>query len=347
MIITKTPLRMSFFGGGTDYPVWYREHGGAVLSTTIDKYCIITCRHLPPFFKHKIRLVWSQMEMVKHADEIVHPTAREIIKFLGAANDGLEIHHDADLPARSGLGSSSAFTVGLLHALYGLLEKEPTKMQLALEAIHIEQERVQECVGSQDQVAAAFGGLNFIEFSPSIETTDSSGRNHIKVTPIEVDQDIRRSFEERIMLFFTGLARNAPEVAAEQVQLTPKKKKELASMRRMVDIAVSLLKEGKPDDFGRLLHENWQIKRTLSSQISNSVIDNIYETGMRAGALGGKLLGAGNGGFIMFFVDPERQAHVRKSLERLLYVPVRFENEGSQIIFNGKQALFNAGTHTD
>lgn len=327
MLITRTPLRISFFGGGTDYPVWYRENGGAVLSTSIDKYCYISCRYLPPFFDHKTRLTWSRVETVKDVDEIVHPTAKEIIKFLGI-NDGLEIHYDADLPARSGLGSSSAFSVGLLHSLYALRGVTPTKRQLTLDAIHVEQERVKENVGSQDQVSAAFGGFNTIEFG---------GPNHIDVHPVAIDPDKLKYFEDHVMLFFTGLARNASEVAAEQVRLTPRKTKELEQMHKMVYVAADLLKGGNLEDFGKLLHENWEIKKSLSSQISNNFIDEIYEAGKSSGALGGKLLGAGNGGFIMFFVKPENQANVKAKLNKLLYVPVKFENSGSQIIFNGAQ----------
>lgn len=327
MIITKTPLRISFFGGGTDYPIWYRENSGAVLSTSINKYCFITCRYLPPFFEHKTRLIWSRIEMVKNVDEIVHPTAKEIIKFLGI-NDGLEIHYDADLPARSGLGSSSAFSVGLLHSLCALKGMTPTKKQLALDAIYIEQEKVGENVGSQDQVAAAFGGFNIIEFG---------GQNHIEINPITIGPEKLKYFEDHIVLFFTGLARNASEVAAEQVRLTPQKRSELERMHKMVYVAANLLKDGNLEDFGKLLHENWEIKKSLSPQISNSFIDEIYKAGRSTGALGGKLLGAGSGGFMLFFVKPENQAKVRARLNKLLYVPVKFEDKGSQIIFNGTQ----------
>lgn len=326
MIISRTPFRISFFGGGTDYPAWYKNNGGgAVLSASINKYCYLTCRYLPPFFEHKIRLVWSRVETVKRAEDIMHPTAREIIQFL-KITDGLEIHHDADLPARSGLGSSSAFTVGLLHALHTLGGKKPTKLQLALEAIHVEQERVKENVGSQDQVVAAFGGLNKIQFG---------GNDHVKVTPLVLDEDVMRALEDHIMLFYTGLARNASEVAAEQIRLTPQKTKELHRMRGMVDAAITLLKEEKNiEDFGKLLHESWQIKRTLSPHVSNNSIDEIYEAGRSAGALGGKLLGAGAGGFILFFARPEEQTKIRTKLNKLLYVPVKFENNGSEIIFD-------------
>lgn len=327
MVISRTPFRISFFGGGTDYPVWYRENGGAVLSASINKYCYLTCRYLPPFFEYTTRVVWSKIEMVKGVDEIQHPAVREMVRFLGIKK-GLEIHHDADLPARSGLGSSSAFTVGLLNSLNTLLGKSFDRKQLALDAIHIEQERLRENVGSQDQVAAAFGGFNKIEFG---------GPDHLQVTPVAFGEEGLQSLENHIMLFFTGLSRNASEIAAEQIRLTPQKARELTTMRGMVDTATDFLKKRNFIDFGRLLHETWQIKRTLSSQITNGSIDEIYETGKRAGALGGKLLGAGGGGFIMFFVRPEDQPRVREKLKKLLYVPIKFENEGSQIIFNSNR----------
>jgi D-glycero-alpha-D-manno-heptose-7-phosphate kinase len=331
MIISRTPFRISFFGGGTDYPVWYRQNGGAVLSASINKYCYLTCRYLPPFFEYKTRVVWSKIEVVGATDEIQHPAAREVIKFLGI-KDGLQIHHDADLPARSGLGSSSSFTVGLLNSLHALLGKNPTKTELALQAIHVEQDCIKENVGSQDQTAAAFGGFNKIEFG---------GPEHIRVIPVRMPQADLDALQDHLMLFFTGFARNASEIAAEQIRLTSQKTKELETMRGMVDIAAGLLEHKDFDGFGKLLHENWQIKRTLSSQITNNSIDEIYEAGKSAGALGGKLLGAGAGGFILFFVKPEQQAKVKAALGKLLYVPIKFENEGSQIIFNGTKTYIS------
>jgi D-glycero-alpha-D-manno-heptose-7-phosphate kinase len=332
MIISRTPFRISFFGGGTDYPLWYKKNGGAVLSTSIDKYCYLSCRYLPPFFEHKTRVVWSKIETVGSVEEIQHPAVREVIKFLDI-KDGLHIHHDADLPARSGLGSSSSFTVGLLNSLYTLLGQSPTKAQLALQAIHVEQELIKENVGSQDQSAAAFGGFNKIEFG---------GSEHIRVSPVEISPSNIDLLQNHLLLFFTGLARSASEIAAEQIRLTPQKTKELQLMRNMVDIAEGLLKQGDLDNFGRLLHEGWQIKKTLSPQVSNSAIDAIYEAGKSAGALGGKLLGAGAGGFILFFVKPSDQARVKASLSKLLYVPMKFENKGSQIIFNNGTKTSNA-----
>lgn len=325
MIISRTPFRISFFGGGTDYPVWYNEHGGAVLATSINKYCYITLRHLPPFFDYRYRIVYSKQETVKNISEIQHPSVRETLRFMNC-DRGVEMHHDADLPARTGLGSSSAFTVGLLNALYALKGKMVTKRQLALESIHIEQDRIKENVGSQDQTTTAFGGFNRVEFG---------GEQHIQVQPITLGAEKIQLLQEHLMLFFTGFARTASEVAGEQIKKTPEKKNELERMSEMVDEAVSILNGNGSDitDFGRLLHESWMIKRSLTDKITNMSIDKIYETAIKAGALGGKLLGAGGGGFILFFVEPEDQPDVKEKLKNLLYVPFKFENLGSQIIY--------------
>mgnify|MGYP001587387443 FL=1 len=330
MIITRTPFRISFFGGGSDYPIHFENHGGSVLSTTIDKYCYISVRYLPPFFEHKSRIVWSKLESVKHHDEIQHPSAREILKFLNI-DKGVEIHHDADLPARSGLGSSSSFSVGLIHALNALNGKIITKRQLALDAVYIEQEKLKENVGCQDQTAAAFGGFNKIEFG---------GHHKIAVHPISLSSGKLNLLQNNLMLFFTGLARTASEVAEEQIKNTRNKEYEIKSMAKMVDEAINILNSGDIEDFGKLLHESWQIKKSLSSQISNSSIDEIYEAGLKSGAIGGKLLGAGNGGFILFFVKPELQNQVKEKLKNLLYVPFKFENLGSQIIYYAPQENF-------
>jgi D-glycero-alpha-D-manno-heptose-7-phosphate kinase len=333
MIISRTPFRISFFGGGTDYPAWYKENKGAVLSTTINKYCYISCRYLPPFFEHKHRIVWSQIELPQEIDEIHHPSVRETLKFLGIT-DGVEIHHKADLPARSGMGSSSTFTVCLLHGLNSLLGKMVSKRQLALDAIHIEQERMKENVGSQDQVAAAFGGFNKIEFS---------GENHIDVHPVVISNGKLDLLQGHLMLFFTGLARTASEVAVEQIKNTQAKKKnfELQHMREMVEEALKILMKQSDsiDEFGKLLDEAWKIKRELSAQITNSYIDEIYEAGLKAGALGGKLLGAGGGGFILFFAKPEVQSKIKEKFRNLVYVPFKFEKLGSQIIYYDPQPV--------
>jgi len=325
MIISRTPFRISFFGGGTDYPAWFKEHGGAVLGTSINKYCYISVRYLPPFFEHSYRISYSKIEHAKCADDIEHPAVRECIKYLNI-EQGLEIHHDADLPARSGLGSSSSFAVGLLHSLYAFKGQMPTKKQLATDAICIEQERIRENVGNQDQVHASFGGFNHILFHPN---------NDLVVTPITIDGAKRKLLNDSLLLFFTGISRFSSDVAAEQIEKTPAKKKELLEIGAKVNEAVRILNgniDGM-DDFGRLLHETWQLKRSLTAKISNDMIDAIYDKGMKSGALGGKLLGAGGGGCILFFCQPDRRKEVIKALCPLLHVPFSFEDQGSQILF--------------
>lgn len=324
MIISRTPHRISFFGGGTDYPSWYLEHGGKVLGAAIDKYCYITCRELPPFFKHKHRFAYSKMETVTAIDEIQHPSVRETLRYLKIER-GLEVHHDGDIPARSGMGSSSAFTVGLLKTLYALDGKVITKEELYKEAIHIEQNLIRENVGSQDQVWAACGGLNTIRFLQSGE---------IIVEPIIMKEEYLRSFENKFMLFFTGLSRNASVIAQEQIQNTHRNRNELFKMRELVDEAYKILTSGKDDfiDFGRLLNETWQLKRKLSSKITTRDIDDVYETAVKNGAVGGKLCGAGGGGFIVFYVETENQERVKKALNNFLHVPFKFDFSGSEII---------------
>ncbi|MBI4370256.1 MAG: kinase [Elusimicrobia bacterium] len=329
MIITRTPFRVSFFGGGTDYPVWYEEHGGAVLATAIDKYCYITCRYLPPFFEHRTRILYSKIENVRSHDEIEHPSARATLEFMNIS-EGLEIHHDGDLPARTGLGSSSAFTVGLLHALYALKNTMPTKQKLAQEAIHIEQNILGENVGCQDQILAAYGDFCRIDFHPAHRNRTVN----FTVTPMIVSRTRRQEMHDHLLLFFTGFSRIASEVAKEQVDRTKEKTPELATMRQMVDEAIGILTgTGDIKDFGRLLNENWKIKRSLTSRISTPQIDQIYETALRAGALGGKLLGAGGGGFMLLFASPDRHRKIREQLNQYMYVPFSFEDGGSQIIF--------------
>jgi len=330
MIISRTPFRISFFGGGTDYPIWYKHNGGAVLSTTIDKYCYITCRYLPPFFEHKHRIVYSKVETVKYVREIQHPVVRALLKFLHI-NDGIEIHHDGDLPARTGLGSSSSFSVGLLHSLYALKEIMPTKHRLAQEAIYIEREVLKENVGSQDQVAVAYGGFNKIVFN-------RDGKFNIE--PVILRKERLDQLQKHLMLYFTGFSRIASHVAKEQIRNTPKKRKELELMYRMVDEAKDILCNSRDIvDFGKLLHESWQLKRSITDKISTSEIDEIYERARRSGATGGKLLGAGGGGFMLLFVKPELQDKMRKKLRRLLEVKFRFEALGSQIIFYQDQSI--------
>ena len=330
MIISRTPYRVSFFGGGTDYPAWYREHGGAVLAAGIARYCYITCRWLPPFFAHKSRIVYSIIEDVMQAREIQHPAVRESLLHLGI-REGIEIHHDGDLPKMTGLGTSSSFTVGLLHALHALRGEFRSKMQLAAEAIHIERDRCGDRVGSQDQVSAAFGGLNHIRFAPD---------DSISVEPIPLPAARMAEFQDSLLLFFTGFSRYSSEVVAEQLQNVPNKGKELSEMASMVDQGLGILTGGGDlADFGRLLHEGWMLKRSLSSRVSTPEIDAMYETALRAGATGGKITGAGGGGFLLLFVEPGRQAAVRKALSALLHVPFDLDHSGSQIIFSNPTPL--------
>src|SRR5579862_5247696 len=296
MIITRTPLRVSFFGGGTDYPVWYKENGGAVLSTAIDKYCYITCRRLPPFFDYVSRISYSKVENVSDNNAIEHPAVRGCLQFLDV-RDGVEIHHVADLPARTGLGTSSAFTVGLLLGLYALSDRMRDKYALAQDAIHVEQDVLQEAVGAQDQVAAAYGGFNHITFQ--VDGT-------VDVKPMLAAPDRLAELQSHMVLFFTGFSRTASEIAKEQVKETPKRKTELTTMLQMVDEAVDIVRNDRREirEFGSLLNEGWNLKKALTNKITNPQIDEIYEAGLNGGAIGGKLLGAGGGGFMLFFVPP-------------------------------------------
>ena len=324
MIISRTPFRISFFGGGTDYAGWYQENKGAVLATTIDKYCYITCRYLPPFFEHKSRIIYSVIEHINQSiDEVDHPSVREVLRFL-KINEGIEIHHDGDLPARTGLGSSSAFTVGLLNSLYALKGQMVSKERLAKEAIFVEQEMIKENVGCQDQILAAYGGFNYIEFG---------GSNHLRVQPVTLPLDKLNLLQEHMMIFFTGFARTASQIAEHQIKNIPNKKTELNRMYEMVKQAIEVINSNDLLKFGKLLDESWQLKRSLSDKISTSNIDELYAAAIRAGAMGGKLLGAGGGGFVLFFVEPDKKQKVREALKNLLEVPVKFENLGSQIIF--------------
>ncbi len=324
MIITRTPFRISFFGGGTDYPGWYREHGGAVLATTIDKYCYITCRRLPPFFEHRHRIVYSHIESVRHNDEIKHPAVRAVFKWANVV-DGLEIHHDGDLPARSGLGSSSAFTVGLAHALYGLRGQMASQDTLAKDAIHIEQKLIGENVGSQDQVSAAYGGFNRIDFY-----RDDS----FAVTPVILPGHRRDELRDHLMLCFTGFSRIADSIAKSKIDNFKRRKTELHRMREMVDEAIAILADSRVciDEFGKLLALNWTYKRSLSDRVSTPKIDQIYDEAMRAGAIGGKILGVGGGGFMLLFAKPEKHAAIRDRLKRLVHVSFNFEDSGSRVV---------------
>ena len=331
MIISRTPFRVSFFGGGTDYPAWYNDRGGAVLATSINKYCYISCRYLPPFFEHKYRVVYSKVEMVKDANEIQHPVVRAAIDFM-KINEGLEIHHDGDLPARTGLGSSSSFTVGMLYALYALKGIMPTKKRLALEAIHLERNILKENVGSQDQILASIGGFNRIDFDPGNE-------NAYRKTPIIVNAKRSHDLQSHLMLFFTGVSRFASDVAKKKIDNMPNKSTQLTMMHNMVEEAISILtSEGCMTEFGKLLHDSWMLKRELSDGISSKYIDEIYDAAREEGAIGGKLLGAGGGGFMLIFAPPQKHVAIKKRLGDLLRVPFKFEFQGSQIV------VFQPGT---
>lgn len=325
MIITRTPFRLSFFGGGTDYPAFFREHGGAVLSTTFNKYCYITCRYLPPIFDHSLRIRYTEREEVSSIDAIRHPSVRECLRFLKIEN-GVEIVHTSDLPAMSGIGSSSSFTVGLLHALYAFKGEIVAKRKLAYEAISVEQDMVREHVGCQDQVAAAFGGFNKIEFS---------GENDISVQPVTVAKERMLELQECLLLCFTGFSRMSGEIAIEQIRRTPQKTRELIEIRSMVDDAISIINRKGTclEDLGKLLHDSWMLKRELTCMITNNHIDQIYETARRSGALGGKLCGAGGGGFFLFFAPPEKHPIIKEALRELHFVPFRMETLGSHVVY--------------
>jgi D-glycero-alpha-D-manno-heptose-7-phosphate kinase len=337
MIIARTPFRISFLGGGTDYPAWYRKHGGAVLGTTIDKYGYITCRHLPPFHEHRISIVYSRIECCNTIEEIQHPAAREVLRYLDI-DRGVEIHHDADLPARSGMGSSSAFTVGLLHAMHALKGRIIGKQQLALESIHLEQDVLKEAVGSQDQVHAAYGGLNHVLFHPNGE---------ISVKPLTLSPQRIAEFSAHLMLFYTGIKRTASTVAETFVNGMEERKRQLRIMKDLVDEGVAILNnQGDIKGFGDLLHEAWQAKRSLSATVSNDEVNSLYNRARNAGAIGGKLTGAGGGGFLLLFVEPERHDDVRRELCELIHVPVKLDFSGSQIIYYEPDQDYSASERT-
>lgn len=323
MIITKTPFRVSFFGGGTDYPDWFRRYGGGFLSMAIDKYCYLSIRKLPPFFEHKHRLVYSKVENVLHESEFEHPVVREVLKWKGVP-DGLEIHHDGDLPARSGLGSSSAFTVGLLHGLNGLQGNISSKDSLANDAIYAESTLLEETVGIQDQIAAAYGGLNSVEI-------EKNGQYHI--SPVVLSRDVVKEFEAHVLLCFTGISRFASKIAKEKVGGFASKVEVLSQMRDMVSIGQDYLSQGRLDQFASLLDESWMLKRSLSNLVTSPAIDDLYALAKKKGAMGGKLLGAGGGGFLMFLVPPSVQEDFKSALKDFVFVHPKIDWSGSQVAF--------------
>lgn len=323
MIITKTPFRMSFFGGGTDMEEYFREYGGAVLSTTIDKYCYVNVRHLPRFFDFSTELAYSKTERVKDVNEIEHPMIRNAMKMLDMHE--IRLTYEADLPARSGLGTSSSFAVGTLLAFYALKGKYADKKKLADESIYLERVLCDEVGGWQDQIAAAYGGFNKIIFN----------KNGYEVKPVIVSPERKQQLNKNLMMFFTGFTRFSSDVQRVNNETSfEEKKAKLDKMYKMVDKAEKILcdKNCDLDDFGRLLDESWKLKKQTGKGVSTDVIDKLYAKGIKAGALGGKLLGAGGGGFLIFYVKPEKQKAVKKAMKDLLYIPFEFDNEGATII---------------
>lgn len=323
MVISRTPFRISFFGGGTDYSEFYKEYGGSVLSTTFDKYCYVTARHLPRFFDYKYQITYSKIERTNNIDEIIHPAVRETLKYLDMRE--MFVGYDADLPARSGLGSSSSFVVGMLNAFYAIKGKYIDKKRLAKEAIHIERVLCDESGGVQDQIAASYGGFNRIDFR----------EDDFSVQSVVMDFERKKNLDDNLMLFFTGFSRISSEIAIEQKKATHNKTKELKEMLSLVDEAERVLINKKSDlsEFGKLLDYSWKLKRGITSKITTNEIDNIYSSAIKAGALGGKLLGAGGGGFILFYVEKDKQKKVKEALSGLLNVPFNFENEGTKIMY--------------
>ncbi|MDE7440336.1 MAG: kinase [Clostridia bacterium] len=323
MIITKTPFRMSFFGGGTDLPQFFEKCRGAVLSTSFDKYVYVTVRHLPRFFEYTTELIYSKSERISKIDDIEHPMVRNAMKMLDMKE--LHIAYDADLPARSGLGTSSTFAVGLLNAFYCLKGEYRSKKQLANDAIYLERTLCNEAGGWQDQIAAAFGGLNRIDF-------DSNGYH---VNPVIINSKRKNQLNENLMLFFTGFKRYSADIQKSTAASINDKQQQLLQMLDLVDAAQRILEnnESDLDEFGHLLDVTWRLKRQTGSTVSTDSIDMLYEKGIQAGALGGKLLGAGGGGFLLFYVQPEKQGKVREALSNLMEVPFKFERSGTRVIY--------------
>ena len=325
MIISRTPFRISFFGGGTDFPEFYEKHNGAVLTTTIDQYCYLSIHHLSQFFKHHFRASYARTESVLKPEEFQHPLIRECLLHLGV-QDGLEISHVADLPGRTGLGTSSSFTVGLLNALHEFRGDRVTAEDLAREAIHVERVRVGDTGGHQDQYATAYGGFLRVDFS--------SGAR-VRVRRLALPAVRLHALEERLMLLYTGVNQSAESILQEQKQRTSQNAAPLQEMLQLVDEAERILvQEEDLNKFGRLLHQAWELKKGFAPGISNTAIDQAYDTARRAGALGGKLLGAGGRGFLLLFAPPEKQANIQQGLPACQRVPFSTVSEGSQIVFH-------------
>lgn len=323
MIFTKTPFRMSFFGGGTDLQEYFEEYGGAVLSTTFDKYCYVSVRHLPRFFKYKNQLTYSKIEKTLEVDDLEHPMVRNAMKYLDMHD--LCISYDADLPARSGLGSSSSFAVGLLNAFHALKGQYASKGQLAREAIYVERVLCQESGGWQDQIAAAYGGLNRISF----------GSDGFEVAPVIIQKERKEQLNRNLVMFFTGFSRLSCEIEKEKVRAIKDKTAQMKEIAALVDIGESILtdRHGDLDEFGRLLHHAWLLKRGIGNKVSTNSLDDIYKIAIEHGAIGGKLLGAGGGGFFIFYTPEERQEELKHALKNFLYVPFQFEDSGTKILY--------------
>ncbi|KGI89639.1 kinase [Megasphaera elsdenii] len=323
MIITRTPFRMSFFGGGTDMKDFFQEYGGAVLSTTFDKYCYVNVRHLPRFFDYSTEVAYSKIERVTALEDIQHPAVRNAMKMLDMHE--IRLTYEADLPARSGLGTSSSFAVGMLNAFHALKGKYVDKKRLADEAIYLERELCQEEGGWQDQIAASFGGFNRINFS----------KDGYDVLPVIISKERKEQLNKSLMMFFTGFTRFSSDVQKANSGMSQEKIRRLQEMRLLVDKAEAILtdKYSDLDDFGRLLDYTWQLKRKTGNAVTNNNIDSIYSAGLKAGALGGKLLGAGGGGFLLFYVPIDKQPNIREAMKDLLYIPFRFENGGTRVIY--------------
>ena len=322
MIITRTPYRISFFGGGTDYPSWYERYGGQVLTTTINKYCYISLRYMPPFLGTKYRVFWSHAEFVDKLEDIKHPGVRGCLQYLGV-DEGIEINHAGDLPARSGLGSSSAFTVGMLHALHTLRDEMITREDLVREAIHVEQVVLGETVGVQDQIQCTWGGLNHIKI-------EKDGSHTLE--QLGLPADVRKNLEAHLVLVFTNLQRHASKIAAAQVSNFDRKKNQLDRIAGLVENGIEAMSHS-PKQFGELLNETWMLKRELADEVTNPEIDEIYQTALDNGAYGGKVLGAGGGGFMLFCVPPHNRQRLIECLG-LLSIPVKFESHGTQIVLS-------------
>lgn len=329
MIITKTPFRMSFFGGGTDLPQFFNEYRGSVISTSFDKYVYVTVRHLPRFFDYSTELIYAKTERVNKIDDLEHPMVRNAMKMLDMKE--LHISYDADLPARTGLGTSSTFAVGLLNAFYALKGKYRSKKHLADDAIYLERILCNEAGGWQDQIAASFGGMNRIDFS----------NKGYRVNPIIINPERKERLNDNLMLFFTGFTRFSVDIQSGVASLMSEKHKQLMKMLDLVDEAQCILEDSNKDldDFGRLLDTTWRLKREVGSKITSGSIDELYERGLKAGALGGKLLGAGGGGFLLFYVQPDKQQSVREEFSDLMEVPFKFENSGTRVIYYTPEAF--------